>query len=460
MKKQEKGVHFDLEIEEVVLGAMLIEREAVPEAKRFVKAKMFYKESHAWIFRAINELYLEDTGIDILTVTDRLKKNGKLEEAGGPFEVARISGKLASSAHLEYHCLILMELYIRRCLITELHRLLAKADDQTCDISDILVDMQSKAVALMDESPLLNNIKDMPVIVNDILRESTERAAKSEKGITGIPTGITDLNRITFGWQNGELIIIGGRPSDGKTALALKFALEAAKAGHKVVVFSLEMSAQRLGDRWMLAESNVSPIAWKLGKLKEEEQQKIDEASERLRLLPIKVDDTPNTTMDEICYIAKSLKAKNELDIVFIDYLQICKPGTTGRTREQEVAECSAKAKILARQLGCPVVLLSQLNRDLESRTNNKPRLSDLRDSGSIEQDADVVLLLHRPDKLGDLMDKESGYPTEGLGVLIVAKQRNGETGNVYFGHDKAMLNIGDYMPPAAYVELMRKKTK
>lgn len=452
-------LHYNLELEEVILGALMIEKTALPTVRRFIRKEMFYDEKHQNIFQAIDELYKEDLNIDILTVTERVKQMGKLEEVGGPYFITALSGKVASSAHLEFHCRIVMDLYLRRMTILCLQKRVIEACDPTIEYEDVLMNVQRDAISLLDESPLLSNMKEMPELVDIIMKEVKERGERSGQGITGIPTGLADLNRMTMGWQNGDLIILGARPSEGKTALALKFALEAARAGKNAVIFILEMKGERLTDRLMLGESGVNPLHWKLGRLNEEETRLTHEAAGRIAQLPIRIDDTPNASIDEICYMAKTLRAKNELDLLIVDYIGLCRPGVVGRTREQEVAECSARFKALARQLDCPVILLSQLNRELEGRAFHKPKLSDLRDSGAIEQDADVVLLLSRPARQGVVVDKESGYPTEGLGILSLAKQRNGEIGTVYFGHDKAMVRIGDYMPPESYVELMRRES-
>lgn len=457
--KQNIFLSYDLELERVILGTLMVESQAYLTAKRYLRAEMFYNENHQEIFHAIDDLHRKNEGIDIITVTTRLLERGTLEQVGGPYEITVMSGKVASSVHLEFHCVIIMQFYIRRQMIHKLQKLLQDAMDPTIDYADLLFQMSRDANELMDESPLLNNVKDMPVLVDTIMKEATERGEKCDSGITGIPTGLNHLNRLTLGWQKGDLIVLGARPSEGKTALAIKFAMEAARANHKAVIFSLEMSGPRLTDRMMLAESGVSPINWKKGKLSPEEVIITEEAAERIRQLPINIDDTPNASIDEICYMSKALYSQKKLDLLIVDYLGLCKPSSAGRTREQEVAECSARFKALARQLNCPVIILSQLNRDSEGRPQHKPRLSDLRDSGAIEQDADLVLLLHRPARAGVPTDKETGYPTEGLGIVVVAKQRNGETGNVYFGHDPAMVKIGDYTPPGEYIERLRRET-
>lgn len=455
--EQNVFLSYDLDLERTILGTLMIETQAYLTAKRYLRAEMFYNENHQEIFNAIDDLHRKSEGIDIITVANRLQERGTLLQVGGPYEITVMSGKVASSAHLEFHCLIVMQFYIRRQMIHKLQKLLQDAMDPTVDYSDLLFQMSRDANELMDESPLLNNVKEMPQLVDTIMKEAAERGEKCDSGITGIPTGLTHLNRLTLGWQKGDLIILGARPSEGKTALAIKFSMEAARAGYKAVIFSLEMSGPRLADRMMLAESGVSPLNWKRGKLSPDELTITEEAAEHIRQLPISIDDTPNASIDEICYMVKALHSRKQLDVLIVDYLGLCKPSGAGRTRGQEVAECSAKFKTLARQLDCPVIILSQLNRDSESRPQHKPRLSDLRDSGAIEQDADLVLLLHRPARAGVPTDKETGYPTEGLGIVVVAKQRNGETGNVYFGHDPAMVNIGDYTPPGEYIEKLRR---
>ena len=292
-------------------------------------------------------------------------------------------------------------------------------------------------------------------LMTDTLKEAELRIAKSVNGVTGIPTGLTELDQKTGGLQDSDLIVIAARPSVGKTAFALHLARSAAMAGNAVAVYSLEMQGERLADRWLAAASNINPYRWRNGIPTSQEMENAHTAASELSGLPIYVDDSTSVSMDHIRSSARLLKSRNQCDAIIIDYLQLCDMATkqANRNREQEVAQATRKAKLLAKELHIPVVLLSQLNRESENRPGGRPELAHLRESGAIEQDADVVMLLYRPAMQRVVTDRESGYPTEGLGVVIVAKQRNGETGNVYFGHNPSMTKIYDYVPPLEYLE-------
>ena len=440
------------EIEEAVLGACLIERNALPEAMKIIRPEMFHMDIHVEIYRAAMALYGRGEAVDILTVTEELKRMDALERVGGPYYIAQLSGKLASSVHLEQHCHILRMYYLRRELIRLLAGMQAQALDPTVDLYDTIIDTQRELTRLMEDTPLQNNLHTMAEVMDVTLGEGVERMRKSVNGVTGIPTGLRDLDELTGGWQRGNVIYTAARPGDGKTALDLFFAKQAAMADVPVVYFTLERSAREVGDRWMLSECDIDPNAWKGGRLTDAELETARITTERMKQLPIHVDDTPYISIDEICLTAKSLHAKGLCRLVLVDYLQLCRVMTGGRNREQEVAECSRKLKALARRLDCPVIVSSQLNRQAESRPGQIPQINDLRESGAIEQDADIVMLLYRPKRAGIQTDKESGYATEGLGIGIIAKHRNGETGKVYYGHNRSMTKIGDYVPTAEWL--------
>lgn len=440
------------ELEEVVLGACLIEREAISQVAPLLTPEMFYQEVNRTLYTAILELYKNDGMIDILTVTEALKRMGKLDEIGGPYTVTSLSGKVASTAHLSTHIALVREYYLRRTLIEGLRQQLTNAIDLQVDFMDTIVETQALIDRLLNDNPAQDGLKDMEEVMNLTMSDMERRIRLNQQGITGISTGLKELDEMNGGWQGGESTVLAARTGVGKTALALHFALTAAQNGHKAVIFSLEMQANRLGDRMLLSRSDLPAWNFKKGLLDNSQVAAAQHTAGELTQYPITVQDDGNLTMDNICMTAKYLYSKQQCDIVFIDYLQFCRPEHAGRTREQEVAEASRKAKALAKQLNIPVVLLSQLNRDADSRPSQVPRLSDLRESGSIEQDADLVILLYRPSTLSIPTDKETGFPTEGLGVGIVAKNRNGQTGKFYFGHNPEMTKIGDYMPPAGWI--------
>lgn len=327
--------------------------------------------------------------------------------------------------------------------------------DETIDIYDTLIDAHNLLDRLEGESGHHEHMRCMDTLMTDTLKEAELRIAKSANGVTGIPTGLTDLDQKTGGLQDSDLIIIAARPSVGKTAFALHLARSAAMAGNAVAVYSLEMQGERLADRWLAAAGNINPYRWRNGIPTPEEIENAHTTASELSGLPIYVDDNSSVSMDHIRSSARLLKSRQQCDMIIIDYLQLCDMTTkqTNRNREQEVAQATRKAKLLAKELHIPIVLLSQLNRESENRPGGRPELAHLRESGAIEQDADVVMLLYRPAMQHIVTDRESGYPTEKLGVVIVAKQRNGETGNVYFGHNSSMTKIYDYVPPLEYLE-------
>ena len=442
------------EIEEAIIGACLIEQRAIPLIADKLRPEMFYVLRHQLIYAAILAMYHAGKKIDILTVKEELAHRGKLEEAGGAFGITQLSSKVATSAHIEYHMQIVHEKYLRREMTLGFNKLLACSLDETMDIDDSLMDAHNLLDRLEGESGHHDHMRCMDTLMTDTLKEAELRIAKSVNGVTGIPTGLTELDQKTGGLQDSDLIVIAARPSVGKTAFALHLARSAAMAGNAVAVYSLEMQGERLADRWLAAASNINPYRWRNGIPTLQEMENAHTAASELSGLPIYVDDSTSVSMDHIRSSARLLKSRNQCDAIIIDYLQLCDMTTkqANRNREQEVAQATRKAKLLAKELNVPVVLLSQLNRESENRPAGRPELAHLRESGAIEQDADVVILLYRPALARITTDRESGYPTEELGIAIIAKQRNGETGNVYFRHNSAMTKITEYVPPLEYM--------
>lgn len=433
----------DAELEEVILGACLIGREAMPMVADRLRPEMFYFDKNALIYAAMQVMYREGRQIDIITVKNELVARGKLDAAGGPYELTRISGRVASAVHLEYHVLILREKYLRREMILGFHKLLALAADETTDIGDTLVDAHNLLDRLEGECGTIEHLRDMDTLMDDTLQQVDARQASGSNGVTGISTGLADLN------------VIAARPAVGKTAFALHLARAAATAGHHVAVYSLEMQGERLGDRWLIAASpDVNARHLRSGQLTDDEVAQVRTAASELRVLPIHVDDHPVTSMDRVRSSARMLQSKGKCDLIILDYLQLCdmKSDQKNRNREQEVAQTTRKAKLMAKELNVPVLLLSQLNRGSDGRPFSRPILSDLRESGAIEQDADMVMLLYRPALAGIRTEPVSKYPSEHLGVVIVAKHRNGETGDVYFAHNPSMTKLGEYVPPTEWL--------
>lgn len=445
----------DDDLESVILGACLTETTAMVLVGDKLSPEMFYETKFGEIYSALLSMYHSGKAIDLVTVRAELASRGKLEAVGGAYELVRLAGRVASSAHLEYHALILRQMYIRREMIAGLHTLLASAADESVDLSDALADLHRLAGHLESGAVSNNCLRDMERLMQDTLEQMDKRVENNRNGITGIPTGLRELDRLTAGWQQGDLNIIAARPSVGKTAFALHLALAAGRAGKHVLVNSLEMQGERLGDRWLCAQAaNVDAGHLKTGLLDAGERQQALEAARLLSALPVYVDDNPKMSMDHIRSSALLQKSKGHCDLLIIDYLQLCemKSGQKNRNREQEVAEASRKAKLIAKELDIPVILLCQLNRECEMRADKRPALSDLRESGAIEQDADVVMLLYRPALYGLTSERRSKFPSEGLGMVILAKHRNGETGDVYFGHNPAMTKIGEYVPPTEWM--------
>lgn len=445
----------DDDLESVILGACLTETTAMVLVGDKLSPEMFYETKFGEIYSALLSMYHSGKAIDLVTVRAELASRGKLEAVGGAYELVRLAGRVASSAHLEYHALILRQMYIRREMIAGLHTLLASAADESVDLSDALADLHRLAGHLESGAVSNNCLRDMERLMQDTLEQMDKRVENNRNGITGIPTGLRELDRLTAGWQQGDLNIIAARPSVGKTAFALHLTLAAGRAGKHVLVNSLEMQGERLGDRWLCAQAaNVDAGHLKTGLLDAGERQQALEAARLLSALPVYVDDNPKMSMDHIRSSALLQKSKGRCDLLIIDYLQLCemKSGQKNRNREQEVAEASRKAKLIAKELDIPVILLCQLNRECEMRADKRPALSDLRESGAIEQDADVVMLLYRPALYGLTSERRSKFPSEGLGMVILAKHRNGETGDVYFGHNPAMTKIGEYVPPTEWM--------
>ena len=338
------------EIEEAILGACLIEQEAMPLVADTLRPEMFYSMRHQVIYAALLAMYQAGMKIDILTVKEELAHRGKLEEAGGAFGITQLSSKVATSAHIEYHMQIVHEKYLRREMILGLNKLLACSLDETMDIADTLIDAHNLLDRLEGEFGHNDHIRDMDALMTDTMEEAEQRIAKSVNGITGIPTGLTDLNRMTSGLQNGELIAIAARPSVGKTAFALHLARQAAMQKHAVAVYSLEMQGERLADRWLLSASDINPYRWRTGIPNPHEVAEAHTTAAELARLPIHVDDSTSISMDHVRSSARLLKSKSACDLIIIDYLQLCdmNTGQKNRNREQEVAQATRKAKLLA----------------------------------------------------------------------------------------------------------------
>lgn len=434
-----------VELEEAVLGAIMLEREAAAAVLDILKPDSFYKDAHQKIFQAVVSLSTNERPIDILTVTDELRKEKQLEEAGGPVYIARLTSNIASSANIEFHARIIQQKYIQRELIRITSDIQTKAFDESIDVNDLLDYSEGQLFEIAQ-----GNIKKDLIQINFLIAEAVkqiEEAGKNEGTLTGVPSGFTRLDAMTAGWQRSDLIIIAARPSMGKTAFVLSMTRNMA-IDHKrpVAIFSLEMSSIQLVNRLISCESELPSHSIRTGKLTTDEWKQLDAKIKPLETAPIFIDDTPGISIFELRAKCRRLKKQHDIQVVIIDYLQLMTgPPETRGNREQEVSVISRSLKGLAKELNVPVLALSQLNRSVEMRAGNKrPQLSDLRESGAIEQDADLVCFIHRPEKYG-ITEDDDGNPTAGMAEIIVAKHRNGAIGDVKLRFRDFIARFVDY---------------
>ncbi len=424
-----------VDLEKVILGAILIDKEALTSVGAIIKPDSFYKESHSVIYRAILELYVKSDPIDILTVTQKLRKNGQLEIAGGAFYVTDLTTNVNSSANIESHARIVAEYAIKRDIIKVSSQIQAKCYDDTADSFEILTE-------LINESHKINNSIDNGNTshIKEILREVLEETAVNMNipdGITGVPSGFTDIDRITGGWQNNNLIILAARPSMGKSAKAVNYMRNAA-IDHKMPVafFSLEMSKKEVVKRLLVSEvdhMDISTDQLTRGKINQDQFNEINKNINSLIDASIYIDDTSGLSLNQLRSKCNRLKSKHGIKLIIIDYLQLMTNDTATNkngNREQEISSISRGLKNIAKDLDVPVIALSQLSRSVETRPDKRPILSDLRESGAIEQDADMVMFLFRPEYYGITQD-EQGNSLKGIGECIIAKHRNGALDNV-----------------------------
>jgi replicative DNA helicase len=408
-----------IDLEEAVLGAILLEKNAIISVMDIISDESFYKESHQEIYKAAIFLSQELQPIDILTVTEELRKRKLLDNVGGPFYITQLTSKVASSAHIEYHARIIAQKHIQRELIKVSTLIQEKAFDPSIDVNDLIDFSESELFKIAE-----GNIKKETAKISTVIEE----ASKREDGLSGIPSGFTKLDRITSGWQKSDLIIIAARPSMGKTAFVLTMTRNMAVQHNKAVaMFSLEMSSVQLVNRLIVSETELSSEKIRNGNLKKHEWAQLDSKIKNLVEAPIYIDDTPGLTVFELRAKCRRLKSQYDIGIIIIDYLQLMTgPPEVKGNREQEVSTISRSLKGIAKELNVPIIALSQLNRSVELRSGSKrPQLSDLRESGAIEQDADMVLFIHRPEKYGILED-DDGNSTQGLADIVMAKHRNG----------------------------------
>lgn len=432
-----------VEVEEAILGAMLIENGAAIIAFGMLVAEDFYKPAHRHIFETIKNLSERDNPLDLLTVENELRDNNLLDACGGPSYLSDLTRSVSSAANIEYHSQIIIEKAVKRNLILNCTDVIKDSYDTASDAYDVLDDAEQRIFDLAN-----NKTKNASKPVSEILKDTLEYLEDmrgKEGGITGVPTGLS-IDTMTAGWQKGDLIIIAARPSMGKTAFVLTAARNAAmhhdeKLRSSVAIFSLEMSNQSLVQRLLTMEARVNASEARKGTLNDDSFKQLIEAASNLHEADIFIDDTPAITLMELRTKCRRLKSEHDVGLIIIDYLQLMQGNTkdTGN-REQEIASISRGLKALAKELDVPVIALSQLSRAVEQRGGDKrPQLSDLRESGSIEQDADVVMFLYRPEYY-KITTTEDGQSTAGLAEVIIGKQRNGPVGSKmhYFVKDYA----------------------
>lgn len=417
------------EIEAAVIGAMMIEKEAVPKALELLSPESFYLKSHQLIYNAMVFLFESGEPIDTVTLYEELKKRNQLDDVGGAVYLSKLSQNISSAANIEYHSKIIVEKQILRGLISASHEIARTAYEGSSDAFDILDEAERKIFEIT-ESHLSKSYQGMDRAVRDAM-EYIETIHSNTQQKFAVPTGFYELDEILGGFQKSDLIILAARPSMGKTALALTLARNAA-IEHKIPVgvFSLEMATMQLIIRMICSEARINAHLVRTGKLPHSEAPKLSRTVHRLTEAPIFVDDTPAQTVLEIRAKARRLKAEKNIGMIIIDYLQLMQGPANIESREREISHISRSLKSLAKELNIPVLALSQLNRAVETRSDKRPQLSDLRESGSIEQDADVVMFLNRPEYYGIEKD-ENGDSLEGVAEVIVGKQRNGPTGTI-----------------------------
>ncbi|MDA0973822.1 MAG: replicative DNA helicase [Bacteroidetes bacterium] len=414
-----------LDLEEAVLGAILLDSKALNDVIDALIPEAFYDTRHQKIFNAVVSLFNESKPIDILTVTEKLRTTSDLDVVGGPFFIAQLTNKVASTANAEVHARIITQKYIMRELIRISSETIKEAYDETTDVFDLLDKTEGKLFSV-SESNLKRSYDEMSSLMREAL-ENIEEVMNSDEGVSGVPSGFRDLDKITSGWQKSDMIVIAARPGMGKTAFVLSMARNIAVDHQRpVAVFSLEMSSVQLVQRLISSETEISSEKLRKGDLRPDEFQLIHSRIGKLSKAPLFIDDTPALSVFELRAKCRRLKQQHNIELVVIDYLQLMTAGGDKGNREQEISTISRSIKSIAKELNIPVIALSQLNRSVETRGGDKkPQLSDLRESGAIEQDADLVSFIYRPEYYG-IEEYENGMPTKGVGEFIIAKHRNG----------------------------------
>ncbi len=435
-KVNNNSIHMQpqaVDIEKMVLGALMVDKDAFSIVSEILHPETFYEPRSQKIYKAIQTLSLNEDPVDIMTVVEELKREGTLDDIGGAGYILELSERVASSAHIEYHAKILAQKYLARQLISFASVIETKAFDETVDVDELMQEAEGSLFELSQKNMRQDYTQIDPVVKQAV--EILQKAAANKGGLTGIPTGYAKLDDYTSGWQRSDLVIIAGRPAMGKTSFALSLAKNiAVDYDTPIAFFSLEMNNVQLVNRLI---SNVCEIEGKKilnGQLDDEEWKRLDKNVRKLQAAPIYIDDTPGMSIFELRTKARRLVREKGVQVIMIDYLQLMNAnGARFGSRQEEVSTISRSLKGLAKELDIPVLALSQLNRTVEGREGidgKRPQLSDLRESGAIEQDADMVLFVHRPEYYRIFTD-EKGNDLHGKAQIIIAKHRKGGTGDV-----------------------------
>lgn len=416
-----------VELEEAVLGAMLLEKEALSTVIDILSPESFYKEQNGKVFAAIVNLFNRSEPVDILTVTQELKRSGELEFVGGSYYVSSLTNRIASSANIEFHARIVAQKFLQRELIRIGTETIKTAYEDSTDVFELLDNTTKNIFEILDSNVRKQHDKMSTLIAKAI--EEIETAANQTDGLLGVPSGFTALDRITGGWQKSDLLILAARPGMGKTAFVVTMAKNAAVEFNKpVAIFSLEMSSIQLVKRLISSETELAQDKILKGNLENHEFVQLNERIKKLATAPLFIDDTPALSIFELRAKARRLKENQKIELIIIDYLQLMSGGPDGKgNREQEISQISRGLKSLSKELEIPIIALSQLSRQVENRPggSKRPQLSDLRESGAIEQDADMVMFIYRPEYYG-LEEDENNEPTRGRAEIIIAKNRHG----------------------------------
>ena len=419
-----------VELERIVIGALMIDSDAYSVVNEILTPETFYEPRHQYIYEAIRSLNLDQRPVDIMTVNEELKRLGYLEMVGGSPYIIELSSSVASSAHIEYHAKILVQKHLARQLISFASVIETKAFDESIDVEELMQQAEGSLFELSQKNMKQDYVQISPVLNEaiDILKKSSENA----DGLTGLPTGYTRLDELTSGWQKSDLVILAGRPAMGKTSFALSLAKNLAVDSRvPIAFFSLEMDNVQLANRLMSNTFEIAGSKILNGQLDDDEWSRLDKNIDRLAKAPIFIDDTPGLSIFELRTKARRLVREKGVKIIMIDYLQLMNAnGMKFGNRQEEVSTISRSLKGLAKELSIPIIALSQLNRSVENRKENeskRPQLSDLRESGAIEQDADMVLFVHRPEYYRIYQD-QNGNDLHGMAEIIIAKHRKGAT--------------------------------